>query len=111
VDQGPPTWFAFLAPAWVAIFIALSIGYRRWSGKPIFPRIPANARFAEHWASGGFASNCLLVAVTDAALIVVPRFTFNLMFLPQIYGLEHVIPLRRSRRSRREESSLGPVYS
>ena len=42
---------------------------------------------------GDFASNCLLVAVTDTTLIVVPQFPFNLMFLPAIYGLERNIPL------------------
>lgn len=94
MDQDPPIWFAFLAPLWVAAFIAASVMYRRRAGKPIFPRIPADARFVDRWASADFASNCLLVAVTDGELIVVPRFPFNLMFLPEIYGMEHRIPLK-----------------
>jgi len=32
------------------------------------------------------------VAVTPDYLIIQPRFPFNLMFLPEIYGLEYRIP-------------------
>ena len=93
MDQGIPTWLLFAAPTWIALVIAISVFHRLWTGKPIFPRIPANANFAERGALGDFASNCLLVAVTDTTLIVVPQFPFNLMFLPAIYGLERNIPL------------------
>ena len=34
----------------------------------------------------------MLVAVTPDSLIIQPRFPFNLMFLPEIYGLEYCIP-------------------
>ncbi len=81
------------APAWIAVVVLASILYRRYTGKPIYPRLPANAVFAERGASGPFASRCLLVAVTETDLTVVPQFPFNLMFLPEVYRLERTIPL------------------
>lgn len=93
MDQGIPPLLPSAAATWVAIVIAASIAYRHISGKPIVPHIPTGARYSDRWASGDFASNCLLVAVNGNALTVVPRFPFNLMFLPQIYGLERNIPL------------------
>ena len=75
---------------WLALVIAASIFYRRRVGKPIFPRAPANALFAEKRCSGnsrrsiltqiGGASNCLLIYVADRTLHIVPQFPFNLMF-------------------------------
>ena len=41
----------------------------------------------------GGARNCLLVYVADGALTIVPVFPFNLMFLPEIYGLETTAPI------------------
>ena len=41
----------------------------------------------------GGAKNCLNIAIADKRLYVFPIFPFNLMFLPEIYNLEHVIPL------------------
>jgi len=40
------------------------------------------------WGRIGGASNCLIIAVTRDDLVVTPRFPFNLMFLPEVYGLE-----------------------
>jgi hypothetical protein len=40
----------------------------------------------------GGAQNCLLVYVADGMLTVVPVFPFNLMFLPEIFGLELTVP-------------------
>ena len=95
-------WLVPLPLLWIVLVIGASILFRRRAGKPIFPRLPANARFAERGCSGrshrnlltriGGASRCLLVGVTDERLIVTPFFPFNLMFLPEIYGLEHSIP-------------------
>ena len=92
---------------WLALVVGASILYRRRAGKPIFPHLPANARFAERGGSGrshrnvltrlGGASRCLLVAVTDERLIVSPFFPFTLMFLPEIYDLEHSSPARAIR--------------
>ena len=37
----------------------------------------------------------MIVAVTPDALVVSPKFPFNLMFLPEVYGLEHNVPLSK----------------
>jgi hypothetical protein len=97
-------FLAIAAPiGWLGAWIAGSILYRRKSGKPLFPRAPDTAVFAEAWRSGrslknvltriGGARNCLLVYVADGALTIVPVFPFNLMFLPEIYGLETTSPI------------------
>lgn len=89
--------------SWISAWIGGSILYRRNSGKPLFPRAPDNAVFAEAWRSGrslrnplsriGGGRGCLLVYVADEALTIVPQFPFNLMFLPDIFGLETTIPI------------------
>jgi hypothetical protein len=94
---------SFLGPlVWILLWVVASIIYRNSRGKAILPSKPKNSLFYEGWASGhsntniftklGGAHNCLLVAVTPDALIIQPRFPFNLMFLPEIYGLEYRIP-------------------
>lgn len=85
-------WFVWFVPAWLVFVILLSVLVRKRRGRPIIPEVPANALYAERNASGGMASNCLIVAVTPDALVVTPRFPFNLMFLPEIYGMEYVVP-------------------
>ena len=93
------TRLANLAPFfWLAFIIAMSIFYRRYAGKPIFPRAPVNAVFIEKRCSGhsrsnilttlGGASNCLLVYVADRSVHIVPQFPFNLMLLPEVWRLE-----------------------
>jgi hypothetical protein len=87
---------------WILLWVVASIIYRNSRGKAIIPSKPKNSLFYEGWASGhsntniftklGGARNCLIVAVTPDALIIQPRFPFNLMFLPEIYGLEYRIP-------------------
>jgi hypothetical protein len=98
----PPFWFFWAALAWVIFVIALSVFYRRRTGRPIYPKVPINARYSEKWASATFANNCLMVWVTDDALSVVPRFPFNLMFLPEFYRLERSIPMGQIREVRRK---------
>jgi hypothetical protein len=94
---------SFLGPlSWIFLWIAASIVFRRSRGKPIFPTKPQDSIFYERTASGhshrnfltaiGGARNCLMVAVTPQELIVQPWFPLNLMFLPEIYDLEHRIP-------------------
>lgn len=105
--QEPPVWFLFLPIIWIGGVIAASIFYRRVHDKPIIPRIPKSVRFAQRMASGwndenwfrrlGGANNCLMVAVTDRELTVTPFFPFNLMFLPEMWGLEVKVPLSRIR--------------
>jgi hypothetical protein len=105
-DPFPFPFWAMLAAAtaWVALIYGISIAVRRAKGKPIFPKVPDGALYAEKWASGRWASNCLIVAVTDKAVSVVPRFPFNMGFLPEIYGLERTIPLASVREARRLRS-------
>lgn len=38
-----------------------------------------------------------MITVTPKELIVTPRFPFNLMFLPEIYGMEACVPRSRVR--------------
>jgi len=93
---------SFVGPlVWILLWVVASIIYRKSRGKAILPSKPKSSLFYEGWASGhsnrniftklGGASNCLLVAVTPDSLIIQPRFPFNLMFLPEIYGLEYRI--------------------
>jgi hypothetical protein len=103
------------AAGWVVFVYGVSIAVRRANGKPIFPRVPDGAIYAEKWASARWASNCLIVAVTSEALSVVPRFPFNMGFLPEIYGLERTIPMSWIREVRRLRSfgllnNLAVVY-
>jgi hypothetical protein len=105
VDQDPlPVWLPFVAIAWTVFVVGISIVFRRSKGKPVFPVVPSGALYVDKWASGRWASNCLLVAVTDNAVTVVPRFPFNLMFLPEVYGLERTIPMTTVREVRRLQS-------
>jgi hypothetical protein len=88
----------------IVLWIIASVIYRKIKGKPLVPRKPDRSVFFERRASGcsnlnfltklGGARRCLLVAVTDNALIIQPMFPFNLMFLPEFYGLEHNILLK-----------------
>lgn len=91
--------------AWIALVVLVSVLYRRRSNKAIFPRASDNAVFVENWCSGnsqrniltrlGGARNCLLVYIEDQQLHIVPHFPFNLLFLPEIYGLEATADLSR----------------
>jgi hypothetical protein len=91
-DDQFPVWFFWLSLIWIVFLVLLSVVIRKARDKPIVPKVPQNALYAERSASGGMASNCLIVAVTPDALVVTPRFPFNLMFLPEIYGMEHNVP-------------------
>lgn len=98
-DPAAFTWLTFLAVGWITLAIAVSIAFRKKRGKPIFPKAPPDALFAERgcsgrsldtpWARIGGARNCLLVALTPQRLAIVPIFPFDLIFLPEIYGLDH----------------------
>jgi hypothetical protein len=105
----PPYWLIWVAFAWVVFVVLLSVFYRRRAGKPIFPKVPHDVRYVEKSASGPFASNCLMVWVTDDTLAVVPRFPFNLMFLPEVYRLERSIPLNAIRDVEQRRMSASNV--
>jgi hypothetical protein len=94
-------WLVLLL--WVAAAGTASVFVRLSRGKPILFFSVPNALFQERTASGrsndrwwrqlGGASNCLVVAVTRDRLVIRPFFPFNLLFLPETYGLEHDVPL------------------
>ena len=85
-----------------AVAVALSIVYRVTKRKSIVSIPEQDVLFKERWASGfsqknlltklGGAGNCLSITLSRNALIIRPMFPFNLMFLPEVYDLEHVIP-------------------
>ena len=91
---------------WLALFAAwlvLSVWWRRRQHNPVFARPSPGHTFAERWASGraghgllarlGTARNCLHVQVACGELRVHPHFPFTLGFMPELYGLDHVVPL------------------
>jgi hypothetical protein len=109
MDADPfPDWLVWAAPAWIAALVLLSIVFRRARGRPIFPRAPKHALFVERMASSRVASKCLIVAVTEQALTVTPFFPFNLMFLSEIFGMEHHILLADIAAATVTERLFGP---
>lgn len=100
-----PEFIPYLGLAWVAFIALLSAAYRTNKGKPVLFWTISDAEFIVHFASGhkgrslfyslGGASSCLVVAVAHGRFVVRPWFPFNLMFLPEIFGLECDIPLDR----------------
>lgn len=71
-------------------------------------------KFSEKWVTGfsnknnltklGGASNCLIVELSRNALAVRLMFPFNLGFLPQVYDLEHFIPIDKIKRIQADET-------
>lgn len=100
--------FFALCFGWVAAVALVSVLYRRSKGKAIFADVPDKTLFIEKWTSGrslrslvtklGGAHNCLLVVVTQDALVVRPHFPFTLLFLPEVFGLDCMIPRSAIRR-------------
>lgn len=117
IDASAFTWLPYVGVGWIFLAIVVSIGFRKRRGKPIFPKAPADALFSERYCSGrslqtpwarlGGARNCLLVAVTPKKLLVTPLFPFNLIFLPEIYGLEHAVDITNIREAVVRRSLLG----
>jgi hypothetical protein len=97
------TWFIFLAAARIVLATAVSIAFRKRHREPIFPKATSNTLFSERgcsghsldtpWARIGGAQNCLFVVLTPQKLAIIPIFPFNLIFLPEIYGLDHDIDI------------------
>lgn len=95
-------WLAILG-----VWFALSVVYRRASGKPLMAGRRPDAVFAERWTSVRIGSgllarlstarNCMHVQVTDHELHIHPHFPFTVGFMPELYGLDKVVPLDRVR--------------
>ena len=85
------------------LWFALSIAYRRRSGKPLVASTRPGAAFSERWASArigsglmarlGTARNCMHVQVIDSELHLHPHFPFTIGFMPELYGLDLVVPV------------------
>ena len=91
--------------AWLLFWVLASVVYRRLVGKPIlFFNLPS-ASFLERAVSGhsndnilrqlGGARSCLVVGIVEDRFVVRPFFPFNLLFLPEIYGLEHDLKISK----------------
>ena len=106
-----------IAAGWIIFVLVASIIYRRSRGKYVLFQKPADLAFSESWTSGhslqswwarmGGARNALFVGVSPEFVYVLPQFPFNLLFLPEIYGLEHVIPRGQIRRAVSVSSLIG----
>ena len=87
----------------VLFLIIISVIYRQSTGRRVKSPSKSEVVFEERNASGrslrtwwtrlGGANNCLVVSVTHSMLLIRPFFPFNLMFLPEIFDLEHSIDL------------------
>ena len=101
---------------WIGAIVTASVIYRRQRGKRIFARTPPDCVFEENRRSGrelgsirvlGGASNALKVCVTRDTLFIMPCFPFSLMFLPEVWGLDHEIKLRRIQTIEERSGLLG----
>ena len=87
------------------LWVAVSIAYRLRSGKPLVACTRPGSVFAERWMSArigsgllarlGTARNCMHAQVTSSELHLHPHFPFTIGFMPELYGLDLVIPLER----------------
>lgn len=92
-----------LSAACVLAWAGASLVYRALKGRPIFYRRLPRVRFREWNATGnshrnwftrlGGANGCLVVQVTDDVLDIHPFVPFNWLFLPEVLGIEHRVPL------------------
>ncbi|QJQ06616.1 hypothetical protein EJG51_013055 [Undibacterium piscinae] len=106
-----------VAFGWIVLVAIASVLYRKIKSKPMRIVKPENSLFMERWTSGrslrnfvsrlGGARNCLFVAVTRNELIVRPHFPFTMFFLPEIYGLEIVVPRSAVRSVEIKSGLLG----
>ncbi len=93
----------YIGLGWVLFIGILSAIYRTKKGKPVLFWSVPDADFIVHFASGhagrnwlfafGAANSCLVVAVAHGRFIVRPWFPFNLLFLPEIFGIECDVPV------------------
>lgn len=115
--ENQPVTFEELWPLWLGLTLFVSCTgaaflIRYSSGKPFFAHIPANATYAQRWASGRslknlftrafHANNCLMVAVTPDRVVVQPQFPLSVL-APPFADLEHTIRRENVRRVSIEE--------
>ena len=103
---------SLMAMAALLSLIVASIIYRVSRGRPVLAWSVPGASFLERFASGhsggrliavGRARSCLLVAIASGQVLVRPLFPFNLMFLPEIFGIELEIPIEKVERVKLKE--------
>ena len=84
------------------VIVVTSIYYRRKGSKALFAAQPPGAVFGEvdvagrstkNWLTRWGVGRGLRVSVTKEALVVHPQFPSTLSFAPELFDLEHVIPL------------------
>lgn len=100
MDQNFGIIFA-VSTLWVLFVIIISAIYRAKKANKLPKLLESDLLFSEKGASGfshknlltkfGGARNCLVVQLASRGLLIKPFFPFNLMFLPEIYDLEHFI--------------------
>ena len=88
---------------WLVLVILVSLVYRSVKQRGVSPLTGTDIQFSEKGASGwshknfltklGGARNCLIVELGRDGVWIRPFFPFNLMFLPELYDLEHFIRL------------------
>lgn len=109
-----------ISAVWVIAWTGASIVYRLLRRKGFSATPQGEVLFHERFGSGnscrnlltrmGGAQNCLLITVTDRELLIRPWFPFNTLFLPEIYDLEHRIPIAQIKSVRERRSWLGGLY-
>lgn len=102
---------------WIAFVILASIIYKLKKRKTLPALDPKEALYRESGVSGsshrnfltrlGGARGCLVVTATSHEIDVRPSFPFNLMFLPEIYDLQHRIPVQQIRNIERVKHMIG----
>lgn len=102
---------------WVALVIVASIIYKARKSKKLPSIDPKEVLYQEDGVSGsshksiitrlGGARNCLLVTATNNEIDIHPSFPFNLMFLPEIYDLNHRIAVKDIKNIQRIEHVIG----
>ena len=95
-------WIVLVPFAWITLVFAFGAWRRARNGRPLMPRVPADADFGEVMCSGralggfgrlGGANNCLVVAVSGGRLMVDFAFPFNLLPIPGQSALVVDVPI------------------
>jgi len=106
-----------LSFGWIILVILASIIYKRRKGKSLPVIDSQKVLYRESGASGsshknfltrlGGARGCLVVTTTKNEIDIRTFFPFNLMFIPEIYDLQHRIPVQQIRNIERVKHMIG----